>query len=219
MSTGPALPAILLALLLPRGALADAPGSFVAGGGILARGAHALVLTVDAELLLPPIMLGYRHALADGLELGAELGGDKGLFQALLAAKGRLVERDGGYWGLRARTGYKLHDFSSGEIVFDDNSWIVSLEHVAAVRLGQGRALALYVSSYLYLDIDLRSPRRQTDVYVAPASLGLETRHGRLAVFVEVGFGIGLNGTETDRGLLYVSDLFPIGKLGLGLLL
>jgi len=214
----------LLSSLAPVARAEPGPGepaaSFVAGGGILQRGAHALVLTIDAELLLPPIMLGYRYGLLDGLELGAEAGGDQGLFQALLSAKRRLVERDGGYWGLRLRTGFKTHDWSSGAIVFDDRSWVVSLEHVAALRLGQRRSLALYVNSFVYLDIDLRTPQRQTDVYLAPASLGLEARLGRrFSAFLELGFAIGLNGTQTHTGLLYVSDIFPIGKLGLGLLL
>lgn len=197
----------------------DEPRSFVAGG-ILKQGDHAVVLAVDAELLLPPLMLGYRHGLLDGLELGAELGGDKGLFLALVTAKKRLVERNGGYWGLRLRGGYKSHDWSAGEIVFDDESVVISLEHAAALRLGQRRDMALYINSFVYFDIDVRSPQRQTDVYLAPASLGFEALLGsHFSVYIELGFAIGLNGTETYKGKLFVSDIFPIGEIGLALVL
>ena len=213
----------LLTAAAPAGAQTPSDGearSFVAGGGILNQGAHAVVLAVDAELLLPPLMLGYRYGLLDGLELGGELGGDKGLFQALITAKKRLVERGGGYWGLRLRAGYKTHDWSFGEIVFDDTSAVVSLEHAAALRLGQRRDMALYINSFVYLDIDLRSPQRQTDVYLAPASLGFEALLGsHISVYIELGFAIGLNGTETYRGTLFVSDIFPIGEIGLALVL
>lgn len=214
------LPLLLLLLLQAGRAAALEETSFVAGGGILARGAQAMVLTLDAELLLPPLMLGYRYGILEDWEVGAEIGGDKGLFQALLTAKRRLVERQGGYWGLRTRAGYKTHDWSAGEIVFDDRSVVVSLEHVAALRLGRARTMALYVNTFVYFDIDLRTPRRQTDIYLSPASVGFEALLGRrVSLFIEVGFGIGLNGTETNRGLLYVSDIFPIGELGLALLL
>ena len=84
------------------------------------------------------------------------------------------------------------------------------------MRLGDRRQLALYLSPMIYADVDLRTdPRRQTDLYLAPATVGFELLLGRGAsVFAEIGPVWGINGTETNKGVLYEGDWFPVGQLG-----
>ncbi len=180
---------------------------------------HAFSLTVDAELLLPPILLGYRYAFHPRLELGWDLGGNYGLFEVLLHAKTRFLETADHrfFWGSRLRTGYKDHHWSSaGEaIVFDDRSWVFSFDNILAYRLGRQRNKAFYLNTTFYIDLDLRTPHRQTDFYLVPAALGYEMNLAlHFNIFVELGLGIALNGTETYKGVLYKGDLFPLGKLG-----
>lgn len=209
----------LVSILPGSDAAAEEGPSFVENGGTIREGQHALLLYADAELLLPAVMVGNRFGLRPWLEVGLDAGGSYGLFQALIQLKARLFESRGGrfFWGLRFRTGYKYHDWApSDELVFDDRGWIMAWEHALAVRLGSRRAIALYLSSLLYVDLDLRRPERQDDLYVGPLTLGLEAMIGeRLSFFFEAGFVISVNGTETDRGLLYEGDLFPTGQLGL----
>jgi hypothetical protein len=218
----------LLGLLAAPGPASARPGpqteplpspSMVENGGILNRGQHAVVLYLDAELLLPPITAGYRYGVLSWLELGLDVGANEGLIQGLLHARARLYESPRSrrlFVGLRVRTGPKYHLLElSQKILFDDRSWVVAGELSLAVRLGDRRQLALYLSPMFYADVDLRTPQRQTDLYLAPATVGFELLLGQGAsVFGEIGPVWGINGTETHRGKLYEGDWFPVGQLG-----
>ncbi|MFN2169484.1 MAG: PEP/pyruvate-binding domain-containing protein, partial [Anaerolineae bacterium] len=131
----------------------------------------------------------YSQHKVDLLDLGA----NQGLIQGLLHARVRLYESPASrrlLAGLRLRTGPKYHDLElSDHLVFDDQSWVVAGELSFAVRLGDRRQLALYLSPMIYADVDLRTdPRRQTDLYLAPATVGFELLLGRGAsVFAEIG--------------------------------
>ena len=212
---------IPLLLLAPGSSAAEEPAdtpSFVESGGLLNRGQHAVVLYLDAELLAPPVTVGYRHGVLRWLELGLDVGANTGLLQVLAHTRLQLLQSASRrlFWGLHLRSGYKTHHFSIGEtVVADDTSWVTAAEHCLGLRLGQARRHVLYLETQVYVDIDLRTPRRQTDYYLAPASLGYEAMITRWSsVFVELGFVISLNGTETHAGLLYEGDLFPMGQVG-----
>jgi hypothetical protein len=193
--------------------------SFVSNGGMLAKNEHAFIAYVDATVLPPAVMAGYRYGIFYWWDVGLEIGGSHGVFQALLHLKMenlKTFETELFFWANRIRTGFKHHEYGyTDELLFEDRSWIFSFDNTFSFRLGSMRRQALYLTSTLYIDIDLHTPRRQTDYYVMPAMLGFETMIGSTAnFFVEAGFAISLNGMQTHAGILYTGDLFPVATLG-----
>ena len=199
-------------------AQAQARPSLVSAAGTIASGDHALVVTLDGQVLLPALMLGYRYGAADWLELGIDVGASVGLFQSFAQAKAAIYRSPGEriFVGARLYSGYKIHDYEIGSIIADDNSWGSAIEPSLAVRFGDRKRRALYFSALFYVDFDLRSPRRQTDLYLLPAIVGFESLIGtRFNFYVEAGLALSLNGTETPKGVLYAGDAFPVVKAGL----
>lgn len=193
--------------------------SLVENGGMVGHGASAMVLYLDAELLLPPLTVGFRHGLFPWLELGIDVGAHKGLIQGLVHAKVRIYESPISrrfFLGARLRTGPKFHQLQlSEELIFDDLGWVLAGSVAVAVRFGSRRQAAIYLSSIFYAEVDLHTPTRQTDLFWVPASVGLEYLLGRgVSVFFELGPVWMINGTETADQVLYDGAWFPVGQLG-----
>jgi len=198
---------------------------FVRNGGVLNRKETAAVLYVDGDLFPPAAMVGIQRGINYWLSAGLDVGGDLGVFQALLRIKmemARTRSTNFFFWGWHVRTGYKyVHvdftDTMSDVWNFDDNSWILTFENTFALRFGKHRRRALYLNSIVYGDFDLRGEGRQIDVYVYPATLGFETILGRnWNFFLELGVIISINGWEVaDKVIISKNgDVFPSGSIG-----
>ena len=193
--------------------------SFVSSGGMLAKNEHAFITYVDATVLPPAIMAGYRYGIFYWWDIGLEVGGNNGVFQALLHFKMenfKNFKTESFFWANRIKTGYKyhVHDYTD-DLLFDDKSWIVLVDNSFGFRLGEKREQVIYLTSAVYFDIDLRTPRRQTDYYVMPAVVGFETMVGKFgSFFVEAGVAVSINGMETRVGVLYEGAVFPVMTLG-----
>jgi hypothetical protein len=196
--------------------------SFVTNAGQLARNEHAFLVYIDGVLFPPPVMVGYRYGIFYWWDLGVEVGGGAGVFQALLHFKMENIktfETEFFYWGNRISTGYKRHEFSwTEDLVFDDRSWIVTVENGLAFRLGRKRDKAIYINTVYYVDIDLHDPRRQDDHYLSPANVGFEMMVGETAnLYVEVGMTYSFNGMQTWAGERFENTWFPTFRLGVAL--
>ena len=197
---------------------------FVRGGGVLNRKETALVAYVDGDLFPPAAMASIQRGIFYWLTVGLDVGGDYGVFQALLRIKQEMARTrttNFFFWGWHLRTGYKYVkvDFTntmSDAMQFDDNSWILSLENVFAFRFGAYRRRVIYLMTQFYLDFDLRGKGYQTDKYLFPATLGFETIVGRnWNIYFETGLIMSLNGWETRKGVISPDgDLFPTASFG-----
>ena len=195
--------------------------SFVSYGGNLNKHEHALVLTVDGELLPPAVLVGYRYGLLYWWEVGLDTGGDYGVFEALAHIKienFKTAKSERFYWGTTYKTGYKYHVADLGEnLVFDDKSWILNFENSFAFRLGALRQKTIYVVTQFYIDFELHRHGRQTDYYVAPALLGWESMIGKYAnFFVQAGMVYSINGMELKDDVKYSNTWFPVLQFGFG---
>jgi hypothetical protein len=197
--------------------------SFISGAGVLNKNEHAFLLSLDGDLLPPAVMLGYRYGLFYWWDVGVDVGGDKGVFQALARTrmenlKTRKSERF--FWSNEFTAGYKLHEATFNKnLRFDDRSLIASVDNSLSYRIGALRNQALYLLTVFYLDYDLHQPRRQTDYYLMPAILGFETmigEHG--SFFIELGAAYSINGMQlADNIRLYEKSWFPVFKIGIAL--
>ena len=197
---------------------------YVRSGGVLNRKETAVVAYMDGDLFPPAVMASIQRGIFYWLTVGVDVGGNYGVFQALLRIKqemARTRRTNFFFWGWHVRTGYKyvdvdLRDQISEEWRFDDNSWILSLENVFAFRFGSYRRRVIYISSQFYLDFDLRNENRQTDRYVFPATIGFETIiKDHWNFYFETGLIISLNGWETDQGVIKANgDTFPTASFG-----
>jgi hypothetical protein len=166
-------------------------------------------------------MAGYRYGLRYWWEVGIDAGGDYGVFQALMHTKienFKTIRTERFYWGTAYRTGYKYHRADFGDnLEFDDNSWVFIFDNYFSLRVGNTRTHAIYLASQFYIDIDLRTPKRQTDYYVIPAMLGYEQVVGRYGnFFIQGGAAYAINGMETATEVLYNETWFPLLQLGMG---
>jgi hypothetical protein len=197
--------------------------SFISGAGVLNKNEHALLLYLDGALLPPAVMLGYRYGLFYWWDVGVDVGGDKGVFQALARTrmenlKTRKSERF--FWSNEFTAGYKLHEaVINKNLRFDDRSLIATVDNSLTYRLGALRNQALYLLTVFYLDYDLHQPRRQTDYYFMPAILGFETMIGGHGNFIiELGAAYSINGMQmADNTKLYEKSWFPVFKTGIAL--
>lgn len=198
---------------------------FVRNGGMLNRKETAVVAYVDGDLFPPAVMVGILRGINYWLSVGLDVGGDMGVFQALLRIKqemGRTRRTNFFFWGWHVRTGYKyvnvdFTDTLSDVWRFDDNSWILTFENTLGVRFGKHRRRGLYLNTIIYGDFDLRGQGRQIDVYVYPATLGFETILGRnWNFFLELGVIISINGWEVANDVVISEngDIFPSGGFG-----
>lgn len=197
---------------------------FVRNGGVLNRKETAIVGYVDGDLFPPAVMASIQRGLFYWLTVGLDVGGNYGVFQALLRIKQEMARTrttNFFFWGWHIRTGYKyvnvdFTDTLSDVWRFDDNSWVLSFENVFAFRFGNHRRRTLYINSQVYWDFDLRGENRQTDFYVYPATIGFESIVGEnWNVFVEAGVIISINGWETDQGIISGNgDVFPTASFG-----
>ncbi len=195
--------------------------SFVSHGGNLNKHEHALVLTVDGELLPPAVLVGYRYGLFYWGEVGVDVGGDYGVFEALAHMKienFKTAASERFYWGTTYKTGYKHHVADFGEnMAFDDKSWILAFENTFAFRLGASRQKAIYAVTQFYIDFDMHHHDRQTDYYVAPVLLGWENVIGDYGnFFVQAGMVYSINGMELKDGVKYDNSWFPALQFGFG---
>ena len=199
--------------------------SFVSNGGLLKENEHAIVPYIDAGLLPPALMLSYQYGLFYWITIGLDVGGNYGVFQALLTVKQEMFrtrESDFIFIGWHIKTGFKQHEVKlSDALDFTDLSYIILFENTIAMRLGKNhkqQKQVLYLSTQFYFDFDLHEERRQTDIYIAPAVIGFETFIGKYgSFFIEAGAMMSINGMETDTEILYEKQWFPIGKLGFAL--
>lgn len=196
--------------------------SFVQNGGMINKNEHAVISYVDALVLPPAVMVGYRYGILYWWDVGVDVGGDYGVFQALFHTKMEMFKTrksERFFWGVRLQTGYKYHVATfSEDVVFDDVSWITSLETTVSFRFREARDRTLYLTTLFYIDRDLRTPTRQTDYYVAPAILGFEMIFNTYwNFFAEAGWVYSINGMETYKGVLYAGQGFPVVKIGVAL--
>jgi hypothetical protein len=197
---------------------------FIRGGGVLNRKETAVAGYVDGDLFPPAVMASVQRGIFYWLTVGLDVGGDYGVFQALLRIKqemARTRRTNFFFWGWHIRTGYKyvnvdFTDKLSDVWQFDDNSWILSFENVFAFRLGAHRRRVLYLTSQVYWDFDLRGQGRQIDLYVFPATLGFESIIGkRWNIFVEAGLILSINGWEVKNRVISPNgDMFPTASFG-----
>lgn len=197
---------------------------FFRNGGVLNRKETAIGLYVDGELFPPALMMSVQRGIYYWLTLGLDIGGSYGVFQALLRIKqemARTRRTNFFFWGWHIRTGYKyvdidFRDTMSDDIIFQDNSWILTFENTVAFRFGRHRRRVLYINTVVYGDFDLGKQGWQTDTYVFPATVGFETILGQSwSVFVEGGVILSINGWETEAGVIHPEgDQFPFASLG-----
>lgn len=220
------------ALNPPAKEVVDAPPpprqpSFVENAGNLNRNEHAVLLFVDAEVLPAAAMIGYRYGLLSWWDIGFDAGGNLGVFQALLHTKMinlKTKKTELFWWGFTFKTGYKWHQIDYGEnFIIDDKSWIYVFENPFAFRFGKTREKALFLTTKLYIDQDLREPRRQYDYYLAPAHIGYEMVIGKYTnFFIEAGVMWSINGSEVEQEVngnreivnKYKGDWFPVMQIG-----
>jgi hypothetical protein len=193
--------------------------SFVSDAGTLNKNEHAVLFTINGDVLPPALMVGYRYGLYYWWDIGLEVGGDYGVFQALFHTKfenWKTIDTERFYWGARLNTGYKQHQPDlTDQMYFDDNSWVYELTNTLSLRFGREMRRAFYLNTSFYIDQDIRGEGRQTDYYFRPAVLGFETvlkKHGNF--FLEAGVVWSINGMETDRGVEYDNSWFPVARLG-----
>lgn len=196
--------------------------SFVTNAGQLARNEHAAIVYIDGNLFPLPVMVGYRYGIFYWWDIGLEVGGSNGVFQALLHFKMenvKTIETELFYWGTRLSTGYKIHEHSwTEDLAFDDRSWILTIENGFAFRLGSKKDKAIYLNNVIYMDFDLHSPRRQNDFYVSPANIGFEMMiNERGNLYFELGMTYSINGMETYAGKKFENTWFPTFRVGVAL--
>lgn len=200
---------------------------FIRNGGILNQNEHALILYVDADVLPPAFMIEYQYGLLWWMTLGLEIGGDAGVFQAMMNFDMELFKTKNNFffWDFLIRTGYKYHRFVfNQDLIFDDISWVLSGEMSASLRLGKNKNHNLYYKLIYYVDFDLRGEGRQIDHYITPVMFGYEVllRHN-INLFAEIGWMYSINGQEVydnnimETRILYAKSGFPVAKLGLAL--
>lgn len=194
--------------------------SFVRGGGVLNKNEHSLLLYADGDLLPPAIMLSYSYGLLYWWNIGVDIGGNSGVFQALVRTrmenlKTRKTERF--FWSNQISAGFKHHEMDfSDDLQFDDRSIVGIIDNSLGLRFGPMKRKVLYLLNIFYIDYDIHSPRRQTDYYLIPAMVGFETMIGEHAsFFVESGAVYSINGMQmADNRVLYERDWFPTLKVG-----
>ncbi len=203
--------------------------SFVEAGGQLRKNEHAFLLYTDAKYLPAPIMAAYHYGIFYWWEMGLDVGGNYGFLQALIHLKMenfKTKRTEFFYWGFVYDTGIKRNDinmsrnltFDGKDLYADDRSWVHILKNSFGFRLGHNKQRVVYLVTELYIDQDLHTPRRQNDFYLSPANLGFETAVGDVAsFFVEGGAIWAINGMETEDGVKYEGDWFPVLKIGLAL--
>jgi hypothetical protein len=197
--------------------------SFISGAGVLNKNEHAFLLHLDGDLIPSPVMLGYRYGLFYWWDIGVDVGGANGVFQALAHTrvenlKTRKSEKF--FWSNEFKAGYKLHEATiNKDLRFDDRSLVAMIDNSLSYRLGALRKQALYLLTVFYVDYDLHRPHRQTDYYLMPAILGFETmigEHGNF--FIELGAAYSINGMQlADNSKLNEKSWFPVFKIGIAL--
>lgn len=196
--------------------------SFVSGGGLLNKNEHSLLLYADGDVLPPAFMLGYRYGLLYWWNIGFDMGGDKGVFQAVVRTRMenlKSYKTEKLFWSNQISGGFKYHkaDFGS-DISFDDRSLVGMIDNSLGYRLGSDRKKVIYLLTIFYIDYDLHTPRRQTDYYLIPLVGGYETMIGKHNnFFVELGAAYSINGMQlADSRVLYQKSWFPTVKIGVG---
>ena len=200
---------------------------FVRDGGVLNRKETAVLLYVDGDLFPPAIMASIQRGIFYWLTLGLDVGGDAGVFQAMLRIKqemARARRTQSFLWGWHLRTGYKyvnvdFRDSMGQDTVmrFDDNSWVLSFQNVFSFRFGNHKRRSIYLTSELYWDFDLRGKGLQTDFYFFPAKVGFETVVGlHWNFFIEGGVIWSVNGWQLSDGTVLSGDgdLFATASMG-----
>ncbi len=193
--------------------------SFVENGGALKKHESAVIIYLDAGLLPPGIMVGYRFGIFNWWDIGFDVGGDYGVFQVLLHTKMEIMKTrktEFFFWDMRYQTGYKYHRVDlTDNLIFDDKSWVHIIENSFAFRLGKKRNKVIYLNTQFYIDKDLSDYDRQTDYYVTPLTLGYEMMiKEKMNFFIQAGYTYGITGMETHAGLKYKKDWFVSGKIG-----
>ncbi len=198
--------------------------SFIRGGGMLNKREHALVFYLDGDLIPQPLMIGYRYGLLYWIDVGLDIGADYGAAQALAHFRIENIKTrrsEAFFWANAFKFGYKHHAIDlQDDLRFDDDGLVLSVENSLAYRLGEERRSVLYLLSTFYVEWDMHANTdRQTDLYLIPASLGIEAMVGDHAnFFLELGMAYSINGTEfADGSTLYEGDWFPVFKLGTAL--
>ncbi len=194
--------------------------SFIRGGGVLNKNEHSLLLYADGDLLPPAIMLSYSYGLLYWWDAGIDIGGNRGVFQALIRTrmenlKSRKTERF--FWSNQISAGFKHHKIDFREdLQFDDRSLVGIIDNSMGLRFGPMKKKVFYLLTIFYLDYDLHTPRRQTDYYFIPAMAGFEAMIGEYAsFFVETGAVYSITGMQmADNRVLFENDWFPTIKIG-----
>jgi hypothetical protein len=190
-------------------------------GGNLPRGRQAVLVYVDSELVPPPLVIGYRLGALDTIQIGIETAVNLNVFQVLLhtklapfAYRNRIVD-----WTFEFDTGYKdnYYYYPPKDYQIDDLSWVYKFVETLIVRLGTSKKSALFFNSMVYIDRDLHQPRRQTDYYVSPISIGIEIAPSALMrVFLEARLLHSINGSDSGDKVIFEGEWWVDYKGGVG---
>jgi hypothetical protein len=205
----------------PRGFIRQP--SFVRGAGAVNKNEHAMLLYMDADVLPPALMAGYRYGMVYWWDIGLDVGGDAGVFQSIVRTRIeniKIRKTESFFWSNEYSAGFKYHSHTfSDNVRFDDKSIVFSVDNSFAFRFKPDREKSLYLTTLFYVDYDLHTPRRQTDYYLLPAIAGFETMLGNHAnFFVEAGMAYSINGMQFGDGtILYDKSWFPTLRIGMAL--
>jgi hypothetical protein len=197
--------------------------SFVRGAGLLNKNEHAVLLYMDGDLLPPGLMAGYRYGLLYWWNVGLDVGGDAGVFQAIMRTRIeniKLRKTESFIWSNEFSAGFKYHSFDFGNNArFDDRSLVATVDNSFAYRFKPARTKSVYLTTLFYVDYDLHSPRRQTDYYLMPVFVGFESMRGdHRNFFLELGAAYSFNGMQFGDGtILYDKSWFPVFRCGITL--
>lgn len=199
---------------------------FIFGGGLLRENEHAVGIYFDVAFLPPALMLSYQYGMYYWLNIGLDIGGNWGIFQALINIKQEMFrsrKTDIFYLGWNIKTGYKQHQaYLTKNLRFDDVSWVLILDNVLSFRIGQDKKKqknAITITTEFYWDYDLRGKKIQNDFYFAPATIGYERILGKYGNFhIEAGAVYTKTGSQMGASseIIYKKSWFAAGKIGFG---
>jgi hypothetical protein len=188
-------------------------------GGMLLPKEHSVFLRTNDEWTgFSTFYLGYRYALNNYINIGAEAAASPipHVYLASFLMHFRLFQSKSGLVFIGAKTHisyrYQDSDFSSGgleNIVGPDylvtkrNGMLFILDLTVALRFGDFRRFALYYSIYPRVDVDFVDDADRSQLMFSPGMLGLEFRFRKNPLWsfaVEAGYTMPLPWSSIPKG-------------------